>query len=39
MVKTRQETIDWIKAALKRQKDFQREVREQYARQKLATAV
>ena len=28
MVKTRQEAIDWIKAALKRQKDFQREVRE-----------
>ncbi len=37
MKKTKEETISWLKAALKRQKDFQEEIKKEYANKQLVT--
>ena len=39
MKKTKQDAINWLKAALKRQQEFQNEVRKRFAQQNYATAV
>ncbi len=39
MKRTKEETIKWLKAALKRQRDFQQEVKQEYSNKQLVATV